>query len=157
MTLANAIRRALPVLAQHGSSDRVLLRTLLVRAGLSRWEAVAAMRFIPLALGRAILLEGLGIALPDSYLLVNGDAREERKLADEPFFRGTKFIATTLAADYGPGLLGQVALLSAEVHAVNEALNAGSQAQDLVASLPVVLWEPGVDDVAPKPWWKFWA
>jgi hypothetical protein len=157
VSLATSIRRALPVLAEHGGIDRTLLRVRLVRAGLSRWEAVAAMRFIPLALGRSILLEGLGIALPDSYLLVNGDAREERKLAGEPFFRGTAFIARTLAADYGPSLLGQVALLSPEVQAVNEALNAGSQPQDLVASPPVVLWEAGIDDVPAKPWWKFWA
>jgi hypothetical protein len=154
---AAAIRRAIPVLAEHGSVDRVILRTYLIRNGLSKLEAVAAMRFIPLALGRAILLEGLGIALPDSYLLVHGDAREERKLAGEKFFSATMWLASTLRTDYGAALLGHVALLSSEVQAVNAALNAGSRPEDLVASLPAVLWEEGVDDVPPRPWWKFWA
>jgi hypothetical protein len=157
MNAAAAIRRAIPILAEHGVADHVVLRLRLIRNGLSKPEAVAAMRFIPLALGRAILLEGLGIALPDSYLLVNGDAREERKLADEKFFSATAWLAPQLGADYGAGVVGKVALLSSEVQAVNAALNAGSRPEDLVTSLPVVLWEAGVDDAPPRPWWKFWA
>ena len=39
----------------------------------------------------------------------------------------------------------------------HQALNAGSRPEDLVASLPVVMWEDGIDDVPPKPRWKFWA
>jgi len=157
MNVAAAIRRAIPVLAQYGATDPVILRARLIRAGLSKIEAVAAMRFLPLALGRAILLEGIGIALPDSYLLVHGDAREERKLADEKFFAAAKWLASTLGNDYGANTVGAVALLSAEVQAVNEALNAGSQPENLVASLPVVVWEDGVDDAPPRPWWKFWG
>ena len=44
-----------------------------------------------------------------------------------------------------------------EVQAVNEALNAGAQAENLVASLPVIKWEEGVDNAAKPPRWKFWA
>ena len=150
MNAAAAIRRAVPLLAEHGTDD--IVRVALIRAGLSRAEAAAAVRFVPLALGRAILLEGLGAELPDSYLLVHGDAREERKLADEPFFAET----LKLASQLGPAA-GQVALASSEVQAVNAALNAGSRPEDLVASLPVVMWEDGIDDAPPKPRWKFWA
>lgn len=157
MNVAAAIRRAIPVLAQYGATDPVILRARLIRAGLSKIEAVAAMRFLPLALGRAILLEGIGIALPDSYLLVRGDTREEKKLADEKFFAAAKWLASTLGNDYGANTVGAVALLSAEVQAVNEALNAGAQPENLVASLPVVVWEDGVDDAPPRPWWKFWG
>lgn len=157
MNAAAAIRRAIPVLAQYGTNDAAILRAWLIRAGLSKAEAVAASRFIPLALGRAILLEGLGIALPDSYLLIHGDAREERKLAGEKFFTATTWLAQTLGNDYGVDAIGAIALQSAEVQAVNEALNAGAQPADLVASLPVVTWVDGVDDAPPRPWWKFWG
>ena len=157
MNVPAAIRRAIPVLAQYGTTDPMILRVWLIRAGLSKIEAVAAMRFIPLALGRAILLEGLGIALPDSYLLIHGDAREEKKLADEKFFAATTWLASQLGADYGVDTVGTVALPSAEGQAVNEALNAGAQPANLVASLPVVTWVDGVDDAPPRPWWKFWG
>jgi hypothetical protein len=157
MNAAAAIRRAVPVLAQYGTTDPMILRARLIRAGLSKIDAVAAMRFVPLALGRAILLEGIGIALPDSYLMIHGEAREEKKLADEKFFAATKWLASTLGADYGVNTVGVVALLSAEVQAVNDALNAGAQPADLVASLPVVTWVDGVDDAPPRPWWKFWG
>jgi hypothetical protein len=152
MSAAAAIRRAMPILAEYGHVAPFVLRAWLIRGGLTRADAAAAARFIPLALGRAILLEGLGLALPDSYLLVHGDAREERKLAGEPFFAETMKLAPSL----GPAA-AQVALLSPEVQAVNAALNAGSRAEDLVASLPVVQWEAGVDDAPAKPRWKFWA
>src|ERR1043165_5824778 len=108
MNAAAAIRRAIPILAEHGVADHVVLRLRLIRNGLSKPEAVAAMRFIPLALGRAILLEGLGIALPDSYLLVNGDAREERKLADEKFFSATAWLPPPARAGHpGGGTTGK--------------------------------------------------
>ena len=147
-----AIRRAVPVLAEHGLGDHVILRAWLIRNGLTKFEAVAAIRFIPLALGRAILLEGLGIALPDSYLLVHGDVREERPLAAEPFFTEAKSLAPEFGAD-----AAKVALLSSEVQAVNAALNAGSRPEDLVASLPVMMWEEGIDDEKPRPWWRVWG
>lgn len=145
MKPANAIRRAIPLLAQHGA-ERAALR----RAGLSEGDAVCAIRFIPLAVGRAVMLEGLGIALPDSYLLVKGDSREEKKLAGEIFFTE----AMKLAAEFGVDLLAKVALLSPEVQAVNQALNAGARPEDVVISLPVVMWEE--IDGAARPWWKFW-
>src|SRR5438067_2433887 len=157
MSAANAIRRAVPILAQYGNAEIVMVG--LLRGGLSKLDAVAAIRFIPLALGRAILLEGLGIALSDSYLLVNDAAgtREEKRLGDEAFFAETMKLAPALRAELGIDAVSAVALLSSEVQAVNEALNAGAQAENLVASLPVIKWEEGVDNAAKPPRWKFWA
>ena len=66
MSTANAIRRALPILAEHGRGDAGILRVWLIRSGVSRVDAAAAIRFVPLALGRAILLAGLGITFSDS-------------------------------------------------------------------------------------------
>src|SRR6266571_3754554 len=142
MSAANAIRRAVPILAQYGNAEIVLLPWLL-RSGLSKLEAVAAIRFVPLALGRAILLEGLGMTLADSYVLVNQatGAREEKSLADEKFFMETMNLAPALGAEFGIDVVSTVALLSSEVQAVNEALNAGSKAEDLVGSLPLMKWE----------------
>lgn len=159
MNAAAAIRRALPVLAERGTIDAGILRAWLIRGGLSRADAAAAVRFIPLALGRAILLEGLGVVLSDTYLLVNEAAgtREEKRLAGEPFFAETMKLAPALGAEFGVDMVSAVALLSSEVQAVNAALNAGADAKDLVASLPVIPWEDGIDNAPAKPKWKFWG
>jgi hypothetical protein len=159
MNAAAAIRRALPILAEHGAGDQSLARVSLIRGGLSRPDAAAAVRFVPLALGRAILLEGLGVVLSDTYLLRNDAAgtREEKNLADEAFFAETMRLAPALGAELGIDVVSAVALQSSEVQAVNAALNAGAQAEDLVASLPVVTWEDGIDNAPKPPRWKFWA
>lgn len=157
MSAANAIRRAVPILAQYGNAE--IVPVWLLRSGLSKLDATAAIRFVPLALGRAILLEGLGIALSDSYLLLNEvtGTREEKSLGDEQFFTETMKLAPALGVELGIDVVSAVALLSSEVQAVNQALNAGAPAENLVASLPVIQWEEGVDNAAKPPRWKFWA
>ena len=153
MNAAAAVRRAIPILAQHGTIDRGILRAFLIRGGLSRVEAAHAVRFVPLALGRAILLGGMGMALSDSYLLVNGEERTEKRLADEPFFAETLKLAPRFSID----IVSAVAMQSSEVQAVNEALHAGAQPEHLVASMPVVVWEDGIDNAPSKPRWRFWG
>lgn len=159
MNAAAAIRRAVPILAQYGATDREIVRVWLIRNGLSRVEAARTLRFVPLALGRAMLLSGLGMSLSDSYLMINEAAgsREERKLADEPFFAEAMRLAPALGSEFGVDAVSAVALQSFEVRAVNDALNAGAQPEDLVGSMPVVEWESGIDDAVERPWWKFWA
>ena len=149
MTLANAIRRAVPVLAQHGHVDPEILKAWLLRAGLSKEEAHDAVRFIPLALA------GSGVSLPDTYIRVVGDQQEERPLKDEPFFRGTSMMAPSLAQDYGAETLSAIVIQSAEFQAVNNALNAGSNLEDLVGGPPLI--ECDFPAPPPPPWWKFWA
>lgn len=155
--IPTAIRRAIPILAEHGTIDSGILRAYLIRGGLSRAHAAQALRFVPLALGRAILLEGMGMSLSDSYLLVHGDERTETHLADEPFFTETMRLASAFGREFGIDAVSKVALQSSEVQAVNAALNAGAQPEHLVASMPLVEWEEGVDNAPPKPKWKFWG
>src|SRR2546423_15678349 len=103
MSARNAIRRAVPILAQYGNAEIVTVG--LLRSGLSKLDAAAAIRFVPLALGRAILLEGLGIALSDSYLLINdaAGARGEKRLRGEGVFAETMKLAPALGGEVGIG------------------------------------------------------
>jgi hypothetical protein len=155
MNTAAAIRRAIPVLAQHGSSDDIV-SIWLIRAGLLRKQAHDARRFIPLAFGREIL-GGMGVSLPDTYYRVTGDSREERPLASEPFFQETLQSAEALGREFGGETFTTIATQSAELQALNQALNAGSSPQDLIAGSPFVEWDATLDaEVESKPWWKFW-
>lgn len=156
MNVATAIRLAVPILAEHGRADSGIVRSSLLRAGLSSEQAHDAIRFVPIAFGRQILA-GMGVALPDSYIRVRAvdGRREEKPLAEEPFYREAVKSAPKLGSELGGDVFTTVALLSSELQAVNEALNAGANAEDLVASPPLIEWNrpPSL----PPPWWKFWA
>jgi hypothetical protein len=156
MNVATAIRLAVPILAEHGRADSGVLRASLLGAGLSSEHAHDAVRFVPLAFGRQILA-GMGIELPDSYIRVRAvdGRREEKLLAEEPFYLQAFKAASTLGSELGGDVFTNVALLSSELQAVNEALNAGSSPEDLVASPPLIEWNRPPS--SPPPWWKFWA
>jgi hypothetical protein len=51
-----------------------------------------------------------------------------------------------------------VAGRSPEFRAVNQALHAGSRAEDLECSPPVLVWSEEVTGAGapPKSWWQFW-
>jgi len=147
MSLANMIRRAVPVLLARGGEAEM-------PSVLTKEQAHDAVRFIPLAFGRE-LLKGTGVTLPDTFLRVFNGATEEVALEDEQFFRGASYLAPTLLRELGGDAFAVIAMQSAEVRAVNEALHAGSDPGDLVAGPPLV--ECTFARRRPEPWWKIWA
>lgn len=151
MNVPAAIRAALPVLVQYGHVDRVVLRAWLVRYGLTNPQALAVIRFVPLAFGREVM-NGMGVQFPETYVRVVGEHREERALADEPFFREAVALAPQLPRD----AVTTIALQSAELQALNAALHGGANPQDLVAGPPVIEFEPNEREATPRAWWKFW-
>jgi hypothetical protein len=147
ISLANLIRRAVPALLAHGASDTLI-------PGLTTEQSHDAIRFIPLAFGRH-LLRGTGVKLPDTIIRVFEGREEEVALQDEQFFRGASFLAPTLAQELGGDAFAVIALQSAEVRAVNEALHAGANPHALVAAPPRI--ECTFPRRPPEPWWKIWA
>jgi hypothetical protein len=158
MNVRDAIRRAAPVLAQHGQVDSEFLLAWLLRAGLSKEQAHDAVRFIPLAFGRDVL-EGVGVVFSDTYLRIAGaeSAGEERALNDEPFFREALSLAPLVASEIGFDAFNTVAMQSSEFQAINNALNAGAQVENLVASPPAMMYDATTAAPAKRPWWKLWG
>jgi len=158
MNVRDAIRRAAPVLAQYGQGDPQILLAGLLRAGLSNEQAHDAVRFIPLAFGRDVL-DGAGVVFSDTYLRIAGpqSAGEERPLNDEPFFREALSLATLVATEIGFDAFNTVAMQSSEFQALNNALNAGAQLENLIASPPAMMYDTAAAAPAKPPWWKFWG
>lgn len=146
-------------------------------AGIPDAIADRAYKFTQVAWGRA-LLAGLGVQFSPKYFCCNasGTVVESGKLADDPCFAA----AAGLAERYkgSPGFK-RLALLSADLNAVNNALNAGSKPEDLVTGpaclfleaptaagieaahqaiaqyLPAIPSKPAIRKAA-KSWWQFW-
>lgn len=149
---------------------------VLAEGGIDRKTAEDIHAFLPIAFGR-LLLDRMKVVYPDEYVLINRDGgfRKDLPLWDEPVYRRAMLLAPGFAFSqrYGEAFK-YVALCSAEIDAVNNALNAGSKPEDLVLGMPLVV-EPGTDrqtfekafrviyaeerarhKKATKKWWQFW-
>ena len=147
----------------------------LARRGASPAEAEAAAVVVPLAFGRA-LLHRIGVRVPDEVILASAAGGKDRtvRLADLTLARQAIRFAET-AVTHGVVASDQVAALamrSPEMQAVNNALHAGSRAENLVLSAPILtmsdaalaLLLPRGDSasetataVKPAGWWRrFW-
>jgi Family of unknown function (DUF6348) len=118
------------------------IEAVLVHHGFGRRLAWRATAMLTIAFGR-VVLKGL-VTLPSTY--IDGDG--EHELETDPVF-----VAATARASHGVrGDIERIGLRSAEVNAVNAALNAGSKAENLILSSPVLM-DPtsGADPDVPGP------
>ena len=143
-------------------------------AGIPDPIADRVFMFTQIASGRT-LLAGLGVRFSPEYFCFNaaGDVVESGQLDEEPYYSA----ATVLAKQHfrSPGFQ-QLALMSANVHAINEMLNKGSKATDLITSPAFLFLEAPTEagmmnarqritehmvalqkaNPVKKPWWRFW-
>jgi hypothetical protein len=125
-----AVRRLAEIIAARSDFTEDELYDAMSEAGIPDPIADRAYKFTQTAWGRTIL-DGLGVQFDADYLCFNaaGDVIESGQIADQPYFA----VAVRLAPQYAqsPGFQRFV-LMSADVNAVNNALNAGSKPEDLV-------------------------
>jgi hypothetical protein len=169
----------LDAIATSPDATNAKLRDLLVTTGYDHALVSQAIQFVPVAFGR-VLLSNLGIQFSPNYILLSGEGwLVERGLLESLEVYRTAQAMTSSRAD----AMRAVALRSAEVTAINSALNAGSNPADL-AAVPVVAFtesatqqgvaraqellqslledarlEAGSQAEQPrtgKPWWKLW-
>jgi hypothetical protein len=151
-------------------------------AGVADAVADRAYKFTQLAWGRA-LLAGLGVRFSPEYVCFNasGEVVESGRLTDERCFAAASRLAERYASTPG---FKRLALMSADVNAVNNALHRGSKPEDLVTAPAFLFLEAptaaGMEkaqgviaqyvDALPqpsraaerkpasaKPWWRFWG
>jgi len=108
-------------------------------AGIPEAVAFRAYRFTQTAWAHALLAE-LGVRLSPDYLCFNasGEVTETGQYADELYYR----VATSLVPRYAgsPGLR-RLAFMSADVHAINDLLNAGSKPENLATTPGIIFLE----------------
>lgn len=158
MSAEDLVRRAIPIFIENAQYELITLKVALTVKFFKEAEIAALIEFVPLAFGRS-LLDGMGIQFEDYYVRIDAEGRERvrRKLADEPVYAAALKLAPIVLQSMGQEAFVAIATRSAELEAVNNALNAGSNPADLQASPPVMVWAEEPPPVASKPWWKFWG
>ena len=168
MTPEAAVARLFDIIAARTEFTEEEVYAAMGEAGVPEPVADRAYKFTQIACGRA-LLSGLGVCFSPDYTCFNaaGDAIESGRLAEQPYFAA----ATTVVGRYvGTTGFERMALMAAEVHAVNDLLNKGSKPENIATSAPLLFMEPptlaGLERVRQqlsqgggrpkKPWWRFW-
>jgi len=157
MKADDLVTRAVAVFVNNPTADFETLRAALVSDGMSQAEAAAVLEFVPLAFGRAFL-NGMGIEFPNYYVRVdaNGKEVERKQLVQEPLYLFASMQAPLVMMLQGQEAFTAIATRSAEVDAVNNALNAGADPAGLVAAPPTMMAGSTGASGESKPWWKFW-
>lgn len=168
MTPAAAVARLAALMAEHADFTEDSLHEAMAQDGIPAPVADLAFKFTQIAWGR-VFLDGLGVRFSPDYQRVDGAGNvfESGRLAEQPYF-----IAALAAARAAAGApeVARLALMSAEVDAVNKALNAGSKPENLVTATAILFSEPptaaGMEEgkraiasslpSPKKPWWRVW-
>ncbi|NUP14033.1 MAG: hypothetical protein HOW73_48990 [Polyangiaceae bacterium] len=163
VTLVAEIAQREPIQSQELLCERVRAK------GISAEAAERSTIFFQIACARAFL-ESVGVQPPMRYICFDVDGRivEGGLTEDEPHY------AAALQVVRSAGSLGAfvpLALESAEVGAVNQALHGGSNPNDLALGPTAVFLEPPTNqglataqqvilEMSPRArkrsWWKFW-
>lgn len=139
-------------------------------AGVSESVADRTYKFTQIAWGR-VFLSDLGIDFPSNYICFNGNGEviESGPLSGQPYFAAAAAMANECGGTPG---FQRLALMAAEVQAVNELLLKGSDPRNLQTSPPALFLEPATPagleraqkyllqslgaNKTRKPWWQFW-
>jgi hypothetical protein len=136
------ISRAVGILRESPtcSDDEIYLR--LVAAGIKPEYAARLVELLPMAYCR-LVLAGSGMRFPEVFQrkLRDGSISTEQALTSEPLWNDVLSFART---EQERGATGKdmlaIAAHSAEFDAVNQLLNKGAKAEDIVLTSPVFKW-----------------
>ncbi len=168
MTPAAAVAYLVEIIALHPDFTEDDVYAAMCAADIPGPVADRAYKFTQIAWGR-VFLDGLGVRFAPDYVCFKGAGSviESGELAEQPYFLAAMAVGRQHPPPAG---LPRLALMSADVRAVNDALKAGSNPADLVAAPSALFMEPATpagienarrflsDRVAPRRrvWWRFW-
>lgn len=171
MTPEASVERLARILETRSDFSENDAYVAMAEAGIPPSVADRAYKFTQIAWCR-VLLDGLGIRFAPDFRCLNrvGDVIEAGMLANEPYFAAAMRLAPQFAR--APGF-AKLAMMAAEFSAVNQALLAGSKAENLVTATHSIFLEEatpaGLDKARlqlkgnvsaahspKKPWWRFW-
>lgn len=139
MTPEEAVARLAELVATRTKLSEEEINAMMREAGIPDPEADRALKFTQIAWGR-VFLSSFGVSFSPDYFCftADGDVVESGVLREQPYFAA----AASLVRRYAntPGFQ-RLAVMSADVNAVNKALDAGSKAENIVTSPAALFFE----------------
>jgi hypothetical protein len=128
-------------IAAHAEFTEDDLYAAMAKAGIPGPDADRAFKFTQIAWGREFLRGRGDFQFAPDYLLFNGagDVIESGTLSNQPYFVAAMAAVKKYASSPG---FSRLALMSADVQAINKALEAGSKPTDLAMAPPALFMEP---------------
>jgi NACalpha-BTF3-like transcription factor len=139
MTPEAAVARLAELMDTRDKLSQDDIYTMMREAGIPDPVADRALKFTQIAWGR-VFLGSFGVRFSPDYFSFNavGDVVEQGLLREQPYFAAAMSLARRYANTPG---FQRLAVMSADVDAVNRALNAGSKAENLVTSPAALFFE----------------
>jgi hypothetical protein len=139
MTPEEAVARLAELMDTRAKLAEDDIYTMMREAGIPDPVADRAFKFTQIAWGR-VFLGSFGVRFSPDYLCFNavGDVVESGLLREQPYFAAAMSLARRYA---NTPAFQRLAVMSADVNAVNKALNAGSKAENLVTSPAALFFE----------------
>jgi hypothetical protein len=140
VTPAEAVSRLTEIIVRRTDFSEDDIYAAMAAAGIPFPIADRAYKFTQIACGRA-LLHGLGIEFAATFTYFDGSGHviEAGQLEDQPYFAAACAEIRRIAGSPG---FKRLALMAAELHAVNDLLNKGSKPENLRISPPILFSEP---------------
>ncbi len=143
VTPADAVNCLAEIVAAREQFDEDEVYTAMEQEGVPMALAHRAYQFTQVAWGRALLAR-LGVQFSPEFLCFDSEGAvvESGRLADEPCFATANLLALRYMGSPG---FKQLTLMSADMHAVNNALHAGSKPENLVTGPAAVFLEAATE------------
>lgn len=170
MTPEMAVAKLAAIVTERREFSEDDIYSAMSSAGIPDGTVVRAFKFTQIAWGRAFLA-GIGVQFSPEYLCFNasGDVIESGRLENEPHYAAAWALVPQHVRSAG---FQRLALMSAEVHVINDALNSGSNPKDLITLPPSLFLEAPTEtgmakarqviatlqkaQPVRKPWWRLW-
>jgi hypothetical protein len=139
VTPEEAVARLAELMDTRAKLSEDEIYAMMREAGIPDPVADRALKFTQIAWGR-VFLGSFGVRFSPDYFCFNadGDVVESGPLREQPYFAAAMSLARRYANTPG---FQRLAVMSADVDAVNKALNAGSKAENLVTSPAALFFE----------------
>ena len=158
MNLEQSLDLAITIFTQYESSSWEALESAMYASKMPKMHATRILEFMPIAFGR-VLMKDSGVEFQDSYERRKPGARKGKEFAfaaNRVFTESLKYAERQAASSSGLMSLNAVTVRSPEIKAIEDMVNKGTNAENIVLSKPVLGWTRKPENPDEKAWWQLW-
>ena len=142
---ARLVYFALEVIADSADASEEEIVAALIRRGADTRSANRVVAMVPLAFGRVLISHIAPIAMSTEFIVKSGDTETILSLKREPLFVEALTIAARMMHEGPRRLFEPASRMSAELDAVNQALEAGASLEGASLRRPVITGFTGAE------------
>ena len=158
MNLEQSLDLALTIFTQYEHSNWKSLETAMYATKMPKLHAERILEFMPVAFGR-VLMRDSGVEFQGIYERRkpgSGVGREFQIATNQVYVASVAYAKRQADSTSGIEILNAVANRSPELKAIQDKVNEGVEAENIVLSRLILGWTGKPENPDDKVWWKIW-